>query len=127
MGSAPLSGGGRHDLDGGGDLLGRERPAHGAVVQQRVLRPLHGEVVVVVAEVAVPRALFAAILRRIDRLRGPPGAAAWRERAMRPAEPRENRVPRSTSTTRGDRVSLPTGRRWLLPPSIRPQNLFESA
>jgi hypothetical protein len=28
------------------------------------------------AEVAVPRALFAAILRRIDRLRGPPPAAA---------------------------------------------------
>jgi hypothetical protein len=28
------------------------------------------------AEVAVPRALFAAILRRIDRLRGPPVAAA---------------------------------------------------
>ena len=28
------------------------------------------------AEVAVPRALFAAILRRIDRLRGPPVAVA---------------------------------------------------
>ena len=28
------------------------------------------------AEVAVPRPLFAAILRRIDRLRGPPAAAA---------------------------------------------------
>jgi hypothetical protein len=28
------------------------------------------------AEVAVPRALFAAILRRIDRLRGPPSATA---------------------------------------------------
>jgi len=28
------------------------------------------------AEVAVPRALFATILRRIDRLRGPPVAAA---------------------------------------------------
>ena len=28
------------------------------------------------AEVAVPRALFAEILRRIDRLRGPPVAAA---------------------------------------------------
>jgi hypothetical protein len=28
------------------------------------------------AEVAVPRALFAAILYRIDRLRGPPLAAA---------------------------------------------------
>ena len=28
------------------------------------------------AEVAVPRAVFAAILRRIDRLRGPPVAVA---------------------------------------------------
>jgi len=33
----------------------------------------HGRYVVFqLAEVAVPRALFAAILRRIDRLRGPP-------------------------------------------------------
>jgi hypothetical protein len=52
MGSARWSGGGRVGLDRGHDLLGRERPAHGAaVVQQRVLRPLHREVVVVVAEV----------------------------------------------------------------------------
>jgi hypothetical protein len=37
----------------------------------------HGRhVVFQLAEVAVPRALFAAILRRIDRLRGPPAAAA---------------------------------------------------
>ena len=33
-------------------------------------------VVFQLAEVAVPRAVFAAILRRIDRLRGPPVAAA---------------------------------------------------
>jgi hypothetical protein len=33
-------------------------------------------VVFQLAEVAVPRALFAAILRRIERLRGPPVAAA---------------------------------------------------
>jgi hypothetical protein len=32
-------------------------------------------VVFQLAEAAVPRALFAAILRRIDRLRGPPVAA----------------------------------------------------
>ena len=37
----------------------------------------HGLYVVFqLAEVAVPRALFAVILRRIDRLRGPPVAAA---------------------------------------------------
>ena len=37
----------------------------------RIVR--HGRYVVFqLAEVAVPRALFAAILRRIDRLRGPP-------------------------------------------------------
>jgi hypothetical protein len=37
----------------------------------------HGRYVVFqLAEVAVPRALFAAILRRIDRLRGPPVPAA---------------------------------------------------
>ena len=41
----------------------------------RIVR--HGRCVVFqLAEVAVPRALFAAILRRIDRLRGPPVAAA---------------------------------------------------
>jgi hypothetical protein len=41
----------------------------------RIVR--HGRYVVSqLAEVAVPRALFAAILRRIDRLRGPPMAAA---------------------------------------------------
>ena len=41
----------------------------------RVVR--HGRhVVFQLAEVAVPRALFAAILRRIERLRGPPVAAA---------------------------------------------------
>ncbi len=41
----------------------------------RVVR--HGRYVAFqLAEVAVPRALFAAILRRIDRLRGPPVAAA---------------------------------------------------
>ena len=41
----------------------------------RIVR--HGRYVVFqLAEVAVPRAAFAAILRRIDRLRGPPVAAA---------------------------------------------------
>ena len=41
----------------------------------RIVR--HGRYLVFqLAEVAVPRALFAAILRRIDRLRGPPVAAA---------------------------------------------------
>ena len=41
----------------------------------RIVR--HGRYVVFqLAEVAVPRALFATILRRIDRLRGPPVAAA---------------------------------------------------
>jgi hypothetical protein len=41
----------------------------------RIVR--HGRYVVFqLAEVAVPRAVFAAILRRIDRLRGPPVAAA---------------------------------------------------
>ena len=41
----------------------------------RIVR--HGRYVVFqLAEVAIPRALFAAILRRIDRLRGPPVAAA---------------------------------------------------
>jgi hypothetical protein len=40
----------------------------------RIVR--HGRYVVFqLAEVAVPRALFAEILRRIDRLRGPPMAA----------------------------------------------------
>ena len=40
----------------------------------RIVR--HGRYLVFqLAEVAVPRALFAAILRRIDRLRGPPVAA----------------------------------------------------
>jgi hypothetical protein len=44
---------------------------HGA----RIVR--HGRYVVFqLAEVAVPRALFVAILRRIDRLRGPPMVAA---------------------------------------------------
>ena len=41
----------------------------------RIVR--HGRYVVFqLAEVAVPRALFATILRRIDRLRGPPVAVA---------------------------------------------------
>src|SRR4051794_5311287 len=41
----------------------------------RIVR--HGRYIVLqLAKVAVPRALFAAILRRIDRLRGPPVAAA---------------------------------------------------
>jgi len=41
----------------------------------RIVR--HGRYLVFqLAEVAVPRALFAATLRRIDRLRGPPIAAA---------------------------------------------------
>jgi hypothetical protein len=41
----------------------------------RIVR--HGQYVVFqLAEVAVPRALFAPILRRIDRLRGPPVAVA---------------------------------------------------
>jgi hypothetical protein len=41
----------------------------------RIVR--HGRYVAFqLAEVAVPRALFAAILRRIDRLRGPPMVAA---------------------------------------------------
>jgi Transposase DDE domain group 1 len=41
----------------------------------RIVR--HGRYVVFqLAEVAVPRALFAAILRGIDRLRGPPMVAA---------------------------------------------------
>jgi hypothetical protein len=41
----------------------------------RIVR--HGRYLVFqLAEVAVPRALFAAILRRIDRLRGPPVAVA---------------------------------------------------
>jgi hypothetical protein len=41
----------------------------------RIVR--HGRYVVFqLAEVAVPRAVFAAILRRIERLRGPPTAAA---------------------------------------------------
>ena len=44
-------------------------------VGARIVR--HGRYVVFqLAEVAVPRALFAAILRRIDRLRGPPVAVA---------------------------------------------------
>jgi hypothetical protein len=43
----------------------------------------HGRYLVFqLAEVAVPRALFAAILHRIERLRGPPIVAAWQERAM---------------------------------------------
>jgi hypothetical protein len=41
----------------------------------RIVR--HGRYLVFqLAEVAVPRALFAEILRRIDRVRGPPVAAA---------------------------------------------------
>ena len=45
------------------------------MIGARIVR--HGRYVVFqLAEVAVPRALFAAILRRIDRLRGPPVAAA---------------------------------------------------
>jgi hypothetical protein len=41
----------------------------------RIVR--HGRYVAFqLAEVSVPRALFAAILRRIDRLRGPPVAVA---------------------------------------------------
>ena len=41
----------------------------------RIVR--HGRYVVFqLAEVAMPRALFATILRRIDRLRGPPVVAA---------------------------------------------------
>ena len=44
-------------------------------VGARIVR--HGRYIVFqLAEVAVPRALFAAILRRIDRLRGPPVPAA---------------------------------------------------
>jgi hypothetical protein len=53
----------------------------------RIVR--HGRhVVFQLAEVAVPRALFAAILRRIDRLRGPPVVAAWRERTIARLQPR---------------------------------------
>ncbi len=44
-------------------------------VGARIVR--HGRhLVLPLAEVAVPRALFAAILKRIDRLRGPPLPAA---------------------------------------------------
>src|SRR3954471_16157982 len=53
----------------------------------RIVR--HGRYVVFqLAEVAVPCALFAGILRRIDRLRGPPVAALQRERAVGQTEPR---------------------------------------
>jgi Transposase DDE domain group 1 len=67
----------------------RASPAHGWVEQwslttlreklvkigARIVR--HGRYVVFrLAEVAVPRALFAAILRRIDGLRGPPMVTA---------------------------------------------------
>ena len=47
------------------------------------------------AEVAVPRALFAAILRRIDRPRGPPVAADLREeRTMMWSARGENHAPK---------------------------------
>jgi hypothetical protein len=47
----------------------------GPYIGARIVR--HGRYVVFqLAEVAVPRALFAEILRRIDRLRGPPLPAA---------------------------------------------------
>ena len=50
----------------------------------RIVR--HGRYVVFqLAEVAVPRAVFAAILRRIDRLRGPPVALAYGSRPSRAA------------------------------------------
>jgi hypothetical protein len=71
------------------------------------------------ADPAVPRALSAAILRRVDRLRGPPVAAARRERALRRAKPGENHAPRSTGATRADRSSPPTRVRWLLLPGVR--------
>ena len=51
--------------------LAREAGQIGA----RIVR--HGRYIVFrLTEVGVPRALFAAILRRIDRLRGPPVAVA---------------------------------------------------
>ena len=50
----------------------REKPVK---IGARIVR--HGRYLLFqLAEVAVPRALFAAILRRIDRLRGPPVAVA---------------------------------------------------
>ena len=53
-----------------------ERKARKLVkIGARIVR--HGRYIVFqLAEVAVPHALFAAILRRLDRLRGPPVAAA---------------------------------------------------
>lgn len=51
-------------------------PAREAGEDRRPDRAPRAVLVFQLAEVAVPRALFAAILRRIDRLRGPPVAAA---------------------------------------------------
>src|SRR4051812_43977721 len=51
-------------------------------ISARIVCPRHRYLVFQLAEVAVPRALFAAILHRIERLRGPPIVAAWQERAM---------------------------------------------
>ena len=68
------------------DLWGAFVSVAGRMVVERKARKLvkigarivrHGRYLVFqLAEVAVPRALFAAILRRIDRLRGPPMATA---------------------------------------------------
>ncbi len=57
-------------------IQARQEPLREKLVKigARIVR--HGRYVVFqLAEVAVPRALFAAILRRIDRLRGPPVVA----------------------------------------------------
>ena len=56
-------------------LAGHDLAREAGKIGARIVR--HGRYVVFqLAEVAVPRALFAAILRRIDRLRGPPMVAA---------------------------------------------------
>ena len=60
----------------------------------RIVR--HGRYLVFqLAEVAAPRALFAGILRRIDRVRGPPMAVARRERIMAATGSQEKTMRRS--------------------------------
>ena len=69
------------------------------------------------AEVAVPRALFAGILRRIDRLCSGLTGADHRGGRSRG----ENHAPRSTSGTRAARIGLRAWVQRLLAPGIRRQ------
>ena len=105
------------DSFGRSPLLGSTGRQKLVKIGARIVR--HGRYVVFqLAEVAVPRMLFAAILRRIDRLRGPPVAVARPERTMSATGAKRRTMHRSSRTlaegagkTRGVAFPRPCGPR----------------